>query len=156
MGLIIIKGVRYEQADISSPSLLDMILLQQQSRAVLQHGLSMSRLEKSKREMQRYAREQKSWEKAGKPEGSEPEMPESGMEAIAAMVFLSMRGAGQKVSFEEAASVGLDDLDFEGGPDDVEADDVEADPTGPGSDGPATLDADAPAEPPETPGLLNG
>jgi hypothetical protein len=155
MGLIIIKGVRYEQADISSPSLLDMILLQQQSRAVLQHGLSMSRLEKSKREMQRYAVEQKSWERAGKPEGSEPEMPESGMEAIAAMVFLSMRGAGQKVSFEEAASVGLDDLDFEGGPDDVEADES-ADPTRPGSDGPATPDADAPAEPPASDGPSNG
>jgi hypothetical protein len=155
MGLIIIRGVRYEQADISSPSLLDMILLQQQSKAVLAHGLSMSRLESGKKEMKRYAQEQKSWEKAGKPEGSEPEMPESGMEAIAAMVFLSLRGAGQKVSFEEAASVSLDDLDFEEGPDDVKADES-ADPTRPGSDGPATPDEDAPAEPPGTPGRSNG
>lgn len=166
---IIIRGKEYERVGMDTCAPLHMIELQQQSKRIVDGGgLSTSRLRKIERAGRDYARARKrwadaveAWEAAGADPALEPEQPDEPDDtfvSIAMLVFLSIRGAGEPITFEAAASIPLGEIAFAkdaGDPavdelDDDEDEDDDEDPSSPATGGPVTSAAGARLEVAET------
>lgn len=165
---IIIRGKEYERVGIDSCAPLHMIELQQQSKRLIEDGgLSTSRLRRIDREGRDYARARKrwadavdEWRAAGADPDLEPEAPDepdSLFVSIAMLVFLSIRGAGEPITFEAAASIPLGAISFAADPGDPdpadeldEDEDDDADPSSPATGGPVTSAAGASPDVAET------
>lgn len=159
---IIIRGKEYERVGMDTCAPLHMIELQQQSKRLVDGGgLSTSKLRRIDREGRDYARARKrwvddveAWRAAGADpdlEPEEPDEPDNLFVSIAMLVFLSIRGAGEPITFEAAASIPLGAIAFAADPgdpdpadelDDDEGDD-DADPSSPATGGPVTSAAGA-------------
>lgn len=155
-----IRGVEYDVRRLGNAAPLHMIELQQQSRKLVEGGWKVSALRAAERDSRAYTRAtlayeaaREAWEAAGadpETEPLEPDEPDSVWVALATMTFLTMRAGGTKISLEDAASIGLEEMEWIPDADDQADDAGEAvvpDPTTPGPAepaGPVTPDAGPP------------
>ena len=120
-------GVNHHQAPP-----LHLIELQMQAPKVLPGvNIGMRSIEKIGRTQAAFHAEYKAWEAraaAGEDPGEEPTEPDTTFLAVGIIVFLSMRGAGERVTFEQALSR---PVTFVPEPDDEPAE--APDPSSPGS-----------------------
>lgn len=144
-----IDGEEFPAVNQKSAAPLHMMELQQQARPFVEGGLGMSRIERMGRDTMRYQRELKAWRvrfEAGEvTEDDAPLAPDDAILSVPIVVFLSLRAAGRKVTFEDAASIPEDRLEWIPEPGDVRADEAEEgepDPTSPGVASPVTPDGD--------------
>lgn len=156
-----IRGVEYDVRRLANAAPLHMIELQQQSKKLVEGGWKISALRAAERDSRAYTRRQleheaavEAWEAAGadpETEPVEPDEPDSVWVALATMMFLTMRAGGTKITLEDAASIGLSELEWIPDVDDQadDAGEVEADPTTPGPAAPA-----GPVTPADVPPVL--
>lgn len=154
-----IRGVEYDVRRMGNAAPLHMIELQAQSKKLDPPGWRISKLRLAERESRAYTRAQlayeelhAAWVAAGSDpdlEPVEPDEPETVWIALAMMTFLTMRAGGTKITLEDAAEIGLGEMEWIADADDQadDAGEVEADPTTPGPAepaGPVTPDAGPP------------
>ena len=169
---IIVRGKSYERLSIDTCAPLHMMELQRQSKPFVDGGgLSTSTLRKIDDAGRTYARARARWvtaraawlEAGAGLEGPEleahlerepvqPDEPDDLWASIATVVFLSIRGAGEPITFEAAASIPLGAIAFVTDAGDETADEDDAgdaddaddeDPSSPATGGPVTSAAGA-------------
>lgn len=144
---LVIDGREYPVVTTQTAELLHLMELQQQAKALVEGGLGMSALQRIDREAGAYRRAMTAWQEAGADPGSEPDVPDNSVTAMAVTVFLSRRAAGDQVTFQDAARIGMDAIIQMAESMDAQASDDAVDPTPPGG-GPATPDVAAPGATP--------
>ena len=117
-----IRGEEYDVRRLGNAAPLHMIELQQQSKKLVEGGWKISALRAAERDSRAYTRAQQAYEAehaawvaaGGSPETEpiEPDEPDSVWVALATMTFLTMRAGGTKISLEDAASIGLGEMEW--------------------------------------------
>lgn len=145
---LIIDGREYQAVDHNSGELLHLMELQAQGEALVPGGLGMSALQRMEREGRAYAKAVRAYQEAvkGGEDVEEPLIPDAALTMMAVTIYLSRRGAGDVVSFQDSLRVGMNTVVQVADPTDTPAGDA-PDPTTPGSDGPATADVATAAAP---------
>ena len=149
---LVIDGVEYSAVNHHGAPPLHMIELQQQSKSLIEGGLGMSRIERIGRDAARYQREHAAWrerlEAGDATEDDAPLSPDDAHISIAVVVFLTLRGAGQRITFADAAEISPERMVWRSEPDDAPTPGGEPDPTTPGLGTPVTPGVDPDPEAP--------
>ena len=142
---LIISGREYPAVNPGTANLLHLMELRAQTREWTEdgRGLGMRALEAMQRRGAAHQRIVESMQAQGRPV-EDLEAPEDAELWMAVLLFLARRGAGEKVTFAQAADVPMGEIEGVLEPGDVKAGD-EPDPQSPGSGGPATPEAPAAA-----------
>lgn len=118
-------------------------------------SFGMRGLERIGRAQARFSTEWSAWRKrvaAEDPDpGTEPAEPDTTMLALGILTFLSMRGAGERVTLEQAL---MFPIEFVSEPDDEASASDAPDPTVPGYDDPATPETAGAATEPSGPSRM--
>jgi hypothetical protein len=141
---IVIDGREYTAVNHRMSTPLHLMELQQQSRPLIEGGLGMQRLDRMAREQLLYQRAMKAHQKQAAAGAADiedaPLAPDDALVAIAVVLFLTRRAAGEQVTFAQAADQPLESVQWIPEPgDDGDVTGQEApDPTPPGPGTPET------------------
>lgn len=141
-----IDGRDYPAVNHKGASLLHVLQLKREAKAVLGYPLGLRELDRMAKAAEKLKRDIAAARKAGDDDRVaelQAEAADDGMIGLALVIYFSRRKAGEALTFAEAIDVDLGAVQYireDGDPDDDEddADEGAPDPTSPGSASPAT------------------